>query len=71
MPAFVGEMFSTGAMPWHRQGKRRETLANVDEAIVDGGLNWTVDYEDLVTKHEKASPVPNRKAVVRLGQAAW
>ena len=66
MPAFVGEMFSTGAMPWHRQGKHRETLANVDEAIVDGGLSWTVDYDDLVTKHKDSpSPVPNRKAVVR------
>lgn len=55
MPAFVEEMLSTGAMPWHRQGKCRQTLANVGEAIDDGGLDWTVDYDDLVAEH-KDSP---------------
>ncbi|MCC7337876.1 MAG: DUF945 domain-containing protein [Pirellulaceae bacterium] len=66
MPDEIGQMFSTGAMPWHGKGERLPNPATMKEAIVAGGLDWEVDYEDLETTGSNPSPVFSRKAVVRL-----
>lgn len=66
MPDDIGKMFSTGQMPWHGKGERLQGPAIMQQALVAGGLDWKVDYDDLVTEGNKPSPVFSRKAVVRL-----
>jgi phage/plasmid-like protein (TIGR03299 family) len=66
MPADIGEMFYTGQTPWHGQGVALARPANVDEAMRAGGLDWEVGDMDLMTADDPPSPVPKRKAIVRL-----
>lgn len=67
MPANLGEMFWTGAVPWHGQGRQVDHPLTWDEALAAGGLDWSVAEERLlaVDAHEILSPVPARKAIVR------
>jgi phage/plasmid-like protein (TIGR03299 family) len=69
MPANVGEMFYTGAVPWHGLGVPLARPADLDEALKVGGLNWQVDEVDLLTVDDPPSPVPRRKALVRSDRA--
>lgn len=69
MPDDIGKMFSTGQMPWHGKGERLPGPATMKQALVAGGLNWEVGYDDLVTKGNNPSPVFSRKAVVRLDKS--
>jgi len=66
MPADIGEMFYTGEMPWHGLGVGLTKPATVEEALKVGGLNWEVGDMDLMTSDAPPSPVPRRKAIVRL-----
>jgi phage/plasmid-like protein (TIGR03299 family) len=66
MPANVGEMFYTGETPWHGQGLALARPATLEEAITAGRLDWKVGEVDLLTADLPPSPVPMRKAIVRL-----
>lgn len=66
MPADIGEMFHTGETPWHGLGIHLAKPATVEEALRAGGLDWQVDEVDLMTADHPPSPVPKRKAIVRL-----
>jgi phage/plasmid-like protein (TIGR03299 family) len=66
MPDNIGEMFYTGEMPWHRKGLALAKPATMNEALRAGGLDWRVGETDLLTADDPASPVPMRKALVRL-----
>jgi phage/plasmid-like protein (TIGR03299 family) len=66
MPADIGEMFYTGETPWHGHGISLTKPATVEEALKVGGLNWDVGEVDLMTTDDPPSPVPKRKAIVRL-----
>ncbi|RJR21411.1 MAG: DUF932 domain-containing protein [Desulfobacteraceae bacterium] len=65
MPANVGEMFYYGEVPWHGKGTKLEELANMEEAIKNGGLDWEVQTIPLVTAEFPPSPVSGRVAIVR------
>ncbi len=65
MPANVGEMFYTGAVPWHKLGIGLTAPATVDQALKVGGLDWRVDDIGLMTADDPPSPVERRKALVR------
>ncbi len=66
MPDDIGEMFYTGAMPWHGKGLELVKPATLDEALKAGGLNWEVGEAELLTGDDPPSPVPMRKAIIRL-----
>jgi phage/plasmid-like protein (TIGR03299 family) len=66
MPDNIGEMFYTGEMPWHGKGLALAAPATMKEALSAGGLNWQVGETDLLTSDDPPSPVPTRKAIVRL-----
>src|SRR3989442_5164069 len=66
MPANVGEMFYTGQAPWHGLGVSVAQPATLDEALKVGGLSWQVGEVELITADDPPSPVPQRKALVRL-----
>jgi phage/plasmid-like protein (TIGR03299 family) len=66
MPANVTEMFYTGTTPWHGLGVSLAQPATLDEALKVGGLNWQVGEVELMTADDPPSPVPRRKALVRL-----
>src|SRR6266702_4527401 len=66
MPDDVGEMFYTGAMPWHHKGLALARPATLDQALKAGGLDWRVGEVDMLTADDPASPVPTRKAIGRL-----
>lgn len=66
MPANVGEMFYTGEIPWHQLGLALHHPATVEEALRAGGLSWKVGMVPLLTADDPPSPVPQRKAIVRL-----
>lgn len=70
MPADIGEMFYTGAIPWHGQGLELSKPATMDEALRAGGLNWDVGDMALITADDPPSPVERRKAIVRLDRPA-
>jgi len=70
MPADIGEMFYTGETPWHGLGIALTKPATVEEALKKGGLDWQVGEMDLVTADDPPSPVPKRKAIVRLDRPA-
>ena len=65
MPANVGEMFYYGNVPWHKQGKKLNQPANLEEAIQAGGLDWKVGMVPLCTNEDPPSPVKSRLAIVR------
>jgi phage/plasmid-like protein (TIGR03299 family) len=66
MPDNIGEMFYTGEMPWHGKGLALAAAATMEEALRAGGLEWQVGETDLITTDDPPSPVPMRKAIVRL-----
>jgi phage/plasmid-like protein (TIGR03299 family) len=70
MPANVGEMFYTGAIPWHKEGIALAKPASLDEAMKVGGLDWEVGEVELLTADRPPSLVPKRKALVRLDRPA-
>ena len=70
MPANVGEMFYYGEIPWHKQGLELASPATMRDALKAGGLNWEVGEMALMTCDDPPSPVPMRKAIVRLDRPA-
>jgi phage/plasmid-like protein (TIGR03299 family) len=70
MPDNIGEMFYTGEIPWHRKGLALAKPATMEEALRAGGLDWCVGETDLLTADDPPSPVPMRKAIVRLDRPA-
>ena len=66
MPDNVGAMFYTGETPWHGKGLPLAAPVTVEDALQAGGLNWRVGEIELLTADEPPSPVPMRKAIVRL-----
>lgn len=66
MPANVGEMFYYGAVPWHGEGLALKHPATLEEALRAGGLNWEVGFSELMTADDPPSPVPKRRALVRM-----
>jgi phage/plasmid-like protein (TIGR03299 family) len=70
MPANVGDMFYTGKVPWHGEGLPLARPATLPEALKAGGLEWEVGYAELLTGDDPPSPVPMRKAIVRLDRPA-
>lgn len=66
MPANIGEVFYTGAVPWHGLGIEVAKPVTVEEALKVGGLNWAVGEVDLMTADDPPSPVLKRKAIVRM-----
>ncbi len=65
MPANVGKMFYYGEVPWHREGMKLDQPANIEEAIMHGGLDWEVGMVPLRTDEDPPSTVDTRVAVVR------
>jgi hypothetical protein len=65
MPANVGKMFYFGNVPWHGQGIKLDHPANLEEAILTGGLDWKVGMVPLCTDESPSSPVTSRLAIVR------
>lgn len=49
MPDNIGDMFYTGAAPWHEKGQALVKPATLEEALKAGGLNWAVGDADLLT----------------------
>jgi hypothetical protein len=47
MPANVGKMFYVGEVPWHGQGVRLETPADLATALAHGALDWTVSTRPI------------------------
>lgn len=70
MPANIGEMFYYGEIPWHREGMALARPATLEEALRAGALDWKVGDVDLQTCDDPPSPVPKRKAIVRLDRPA-
>jgi len=66
MAANIGMMFYTGAVPWHGEGLALNRPATMEEALRAGGLDWEVGTVPLLTADLPPSPVPKRKAIVRL-----
>jgi len=65
MPDNVGEMFYYGSQPWHGKGKSLPSPATAREAILAGGLDWSVEFAPLQTAENLPSPVKTRMAIVR------
>ena len=65
MPANVGKMFYCGEVPWHGQGVRLETPADLDTALARGGLDWTVSTRPIVVDENPPTSTGRRVAVVR------
>jgi phage/plasmid-like protein (TIGR03299 family) len=70
MPANVGEMFYTGAVPWHGLGRYLTHAATLEQAIEAAGLDWNVGDVNLVTAENPPSPISKRKGLVRLDRKA-
>lgn len=70
MAANIGEMFYTGAVPWHGLGRHVQSPVTVDAALKLGGLEWEVGDAALQTAAVPPSPVLARKAIVRLDRPA-
>jgi len=68
MTADVETMFSAREVPWHGIGTVTEDALTASEAIVAGGLDWTVEPRSLyTTSSDKKSKVKieGRKAIIR------
>ena len=65
----IGEMFYFGDVPWHALGRKVAKPLTLDEALAQGGLDWTVKLVPIVTADGGSSPAPHRMAVVREDRA--
>ena len=65
----IGEMFWYGDVPWHGLGRQASQPLTLDEALAQGGLDWTVKLVPIATADGAASPAPHRMAVVREDRA--
>lgn len=63
MPAEVESMFYVREAPWHGLGKRVELALSSEEALKEGGLDWTVTQKPVMT--EDFLPIPGYKANLR------
>lgn len=66
----IGKMFYVGERPWHRLGTALPAPVNMDRALKEGGLNYTVSMVPLAVVGEPSSAVPQRMAVVRDDRSA-
>jgi phage/plasmid-like protein (TIGR03299 family) len=65
----IGEMFYFGDVPWHALGRKVAKPLTLDEALAQGGLDWTVSLVPIATADGAASPAPHRMAVIRKDRA--
>jgi len=65
----IGEMFYFGSVPWHGLGRYVPQPLDLDDALAQGGLDWTVNLVPIVTADGAASPAPHRMAVIREDRA--
>lgn len=63
MPAEVESMFYVREAPWHGLGRRVEFALNSEEALKEGGLDWTVIQKPVMT--EDLLPILGYKANLR------
>jgi len=61
----IGEMFYYGSVPWHGLGRYVPQPLDLDDALAQGGLDWTVKLVPIATADGASSPAPHRMAVVR------
>lgn len=61
----IGKMFYAGERPWHGLGTALPAPINVEKALIEGGLNYTVSMVPLALPGEPSSRVSQRMAVVR------
>lgn len=62
MPAEVENMAYVRAVPWHGIGTKVDELMTARDALVVGGLDWTVSKSPIMVRGRE---VPNRVATVR------
>lgn len=62
MPANVESMFYVRVAPWHGLGVCVDETLNSQDALVQSGLNWTVEQRPILTN---GSIIPGYKANVR------
>jgi phage/plasmid-like protein (TIGR03299 family) len=65
----LGEMFYHGSVPWHGLGQYVPQPLDLDDALAQGGLDWTVKLVPIATADGAASPALHRMAVVREDRA--
>ena len=65
----IGEMSWYGDVPWHGLGRYVPQPLDLDDALAQGGLDWTVKLVPIVTADGASSPAPHRMAVVREDRA--
>lgn len=70
MPDNIGQMFYYGKTPWHEKGNEVKQPATAEEAIVAGGLDWTVGLVPIRTTENPPTAISRRLAVVRKDVAA-
>lgn len=61
----IGQMFYFGKLPWHTLGTEIERPATLDQAMVAGGLDWSVGKVPIVPVNEPNTQIPHRVAIVR------
>lgn len=61
----IGDMFHYSAQPSFLPGTRLDHPADIEHALVSGGLDWQVSMRPLTLLGEESSRVPHRVAVVR------
>lgn len=61
----IGQMFYFGKRPWHKLGTKLDHPANLEQALVAGGLDWEVGMVPIVPFDEPDSVISHRLAVVR------
>jgi phage/plasmid-like protein (TIGR03299 family) len=66
----IGKMFYVGERPWHELGTALKGPVNMDRALQEGGLKYTVSMVPLAVAGEPISAVPQRMAVVRDDRSA-
>lgn len=66
----IGAVFYHGDVPWHGLGREVPKPLTLDEALVQGDLDWTVKLVPIATDDGGSSPAPHRRAVVREDRAA-